>query len=995
MRRRKRYLAWTGGALLIAALFLIWRSLADETASFPVIPEEELYQKIQTLNSQDISYVQWIRSEAAGALKDTQGVEVRVSAADYSAASPDAELQRRRDDRLAADVVDWNNHKGWLEWQINVPEDGYYQLIVKYASLEGSFSQIVRGIQIDGQFPFKEAERLGLDRLWKDSQYPYERNEINNEIRPVQEEIKDWNEQWISDHTVSPEPLRFALSQGKHTVRLVGVKEPISLHSLAFVSPYRIPAYAEYASQSDAEPSSEAWYAAIEGEQFKRKTASSVRTISISNAFISPNPLGRIVYNAMGGTTWQNPGESVVWEITVPHTGQYALDLKYFQGYNGDATVYRTIKLDGKVPFREMLRYEFAPGTSVQLGTLANGEGNPYLFYLTEGTHELEMTVDNSLIRTAILALYEINERLTDIEQNVRIISGNYGFGGVVNLDTSRVWEMKRYDPEIDVKLVRLRDDLQSISDYLKGLYQNSSGATSALDAAVDRLDRLIDDVNNLPNEVGAFTEIKLSINNWTQTIESQPLYIDQLVVRTPNADPEIRPPGAWGKMKYAMSDFFRTFVQKYDENDYGNDEALTIWVQRNRDYVDLLQAMIDEEFTPRTGIEVNLSLMTSQQTLMMSAAAGRQPDVALGFGMEVPVDYAMRGAAVDLTQFEGFEEVYRRFNPGIMRSYTYDGKVYGLPEAVTYNMLFVRTDILEQLGLEPPDTWEDVIEMLPTLQENTMSFHYPRLANIITSGTSFMPLRSDFITAYYQHGAEFYSPDGLMPQLASDQGYEAFKRWTEWFTKYDLPRDVQEFFNYFRYGWTPVGVGDISTYIQLRIAAPELAGNWMMLPIPGVKQPDGTVERWSSQGVTSALMFEASDKKEKAWAFLDWWTSDDVQSRYGRDIESFAGIAYRWHTANVNAMQTLPWEEEDLLAINEQWRWEKNMPFVPGYYMLPREMDFAWNNAVLSGIPPREALDDAQKAFLREMQRKQLEFGIRPGDDLEIPIYQQPYRKE
>jgi ABC-type glycerol-3-phosphate transport system substrate-binding protein len=368
---------------------------------------------------------------------------------------------------------------------------------------------------------------------------------------------------------------------------------------------------------------------------------------------------------------------------------------------------------------------------------------------------------------------------------------------------------------------------------------------------------------------------------------------------------------------------------------------------------------------------------------------------VALGAGMEVPADFAMRGAAQDLTAFDGFERVAERFNPGVMRSFAYDGEVYGLPETLTYNMLFVRTDILSELGIDAPNTWEDVLDILPTLQENGMTFMFPRISTLQESGAAFMTRRPDFLTPYYQRGGEFYTSDGLLPRLNDEAGYAAFKEWTDWYAKYDLPRDVPEFFNHFRFGGIPIGVGDVSMYIQLAAAAPELAGHWKMLPIPGVEQPDGTIARWSSQGLASAMILKNSDRKEDAWTFLDWWTSDDVQGRYGRDIESYAGITYRWHTANRNALQTLPWEDDDLLAINEQWRWAKNMPFVPGYYMLPREMDFAWNDTLLNGTPAREALDDAQMALTREMLRKQSEFGIEPGDDLEIPPYENPYIKE
>lgn len=993
MRSFRRVLAWAGGLILIGAVILIWRSAANDPLVYPAVPEDELFRKLTPLEGASASYIQWIRSDEISAIQDTRNVEVTFAASEYIGLSADSKIALRFDRHLSEEVVDWEGGGGWIEWEVDVPQDGLYQIKINYAPLEGSYHSIVRGIQIDGTYPFAEAERIQLYRLWKDSVYPYERNELDHEVRPVQVEVSEWREQFIADHSVSAEPLRFAFTKGRHTIRLLGVKEPVSLHSITLAAPLSLPAYKDYAARFQNGRSNE-WTASLEAENYSFKSAANIRTLSVSDPFISPLPEGKIVYNAIGASTWRNPGESIAWEVTVPEDGFYMIDLKYFQGFIGNATAYRTIKIDGRIPFQEMARYEFESSNAIDYRTLSDSEGNPYLFYLEQGTHVLEMTVDNSIIRMAILALYQINEKLAAIEQKVRVISGNYGYGGVVNLDTTRAWEMERYDPQIRRKLTAIRDDLRYISDYLKGLYQGRTDSTTALDGAIARLDGLLEDVNQLPNEFSAFGEIRTNINSWTQTIENQPMYLDMIVVRTPEAAPSINPPSAWDRVVYSAADFFRTFVMDYEAKDK-EEEALTIWVMRGRDYVDLLQSMATEEFTKETGIDVNISLITNQNALLMSSAAGTQPDIALGFGLEVPVDFAMRGAAADLTRFQGFEEVANRFHPGVMRSYRYNGKVYGLPETVTYNMMFVRNDIMEELNIEPPNTWDDLLDILPTLQENAMSFHFPKLSSVITTGTSFMPLRSDFITPYYQHGAEFYTNDGLRPLLNSVEGLAAFKQWTDWFTKYDLPRDTAEFFNHFRFGGMPVGVADMNTYIQLSAAAPELAGSWSILPIPGIEREDGTVARWSNQGATSAMILDGSQKKDEAWRFLDWWTSDDVQSRYGRDIEALAGIAYRWFPANMNALQTLPWEEEDLTAINEQWRWAKNMPFVPGYYMLPREMDFAWIDVIVGGTPAREALEEAQLSFMREMMRKQLEFDIEAGDSLDIKSYDEPFGKE
>jgi ABC-type glycerol-3-phosphate transport system substrate-binding protein len=386
---------------------------------------------------------------------------------------------------------------------------------------------------------------------------------------------------------------------------------------------------------------------------------------------------------------------------------------------------------------------------------------------------------------------------------------------------------------------------------------------------------------------------------------------------------------------------------------------------------------MVDQDFTPKTGIQVNINLMPNPNMLILGNAAGDVPDIALGVGEATPADYAMRSAVEDLSKYPGFDAVNKRFIPGVQRALAYNGGTYGLPEVQNFQVLFYRTDIFDSLGLKAPDTWNDVFDLLPTLQENGMTMSIPK---------------ADFSTFFFENGAEAYSPDGLKATLTSPEGQKAFNMWTEMFTKYNLPIDIPAFFQHFRDGDIPIGIADFNTYVQLLVAAPEITGHWKIAPLPGIEQPDGQTARWSPQGLSAAMIMKKSDRKDEAWDFLKWWTSDEVQARYAKDIESFYGLEYRWNTANVGAMQTLNWSSDDLQAIREQARWAKNMPNVPGFYFLSREMDFAWNDTVFNNVPAEEALEDAQTSLQREMDSRQQDFGIGSGADLRVPQIRQPF---
>jgi ABC-type glycerol-3-phosphate transport system substrate-binding protein len=136
----------------------------------------------------------------------------------------------------------------------------------------------------------------------------------------------------------------------------------------------------------------------------------------------------------------------------------------------------------------------------------------------------------------------------------------------------------------------------------------------------------------------------------------------------------------------------------------------------------------------------------------------------------------------------------------------------------------------------------------------------------------------------------------------------------------------------------------------------------------------------------------EQSTKKEQAWEFLKWWTREDTQVRFGREMEALVGAAARWATANVEAMQQLPWKVEDREQLNAQWDWVEGIPPVLGGYYVTMQFDWLFRAIVLDNEPIRESVLDRNREIDREITRKRVELGYETDYDKLDPKWKQLY---
>ncbi len=814
-----------------------------------------------------------------------------------------------------------------------------------------------------------------LPALWKDEQGGIPHDRYGNEISPSQERVTETFDAYLTDKAaLSSSAVTIHHDGGELTFSLTMQAQATAFERIALIPDEELPAYYEYmASHEDKRDASS--LVTVEGEQMRVKSDSFIRAKNTKNASLTPYSTYQKVLNVLDENSVYKSGQKALWEFEVPESGLYTLAFKYVQGANGNMPCFRKIEIDGSVPYKELesVAFPYRFGTGYHNLVPVDAQGNALKVYLEKGVHTISVEVNGEAYDAVYNEIKDIMEDINDLAMSIKKLIGN-------NTDANRTWDVEDYLPDVCAQLEDMEKRAGGIYEELGEIAGKEPTFANNLHYAQTNLRKLREKPSTLPNRLNLLSEgtgsTAQSFGDLLPVLESQPVGFDELYLAgdigaLPEADA-----GFFVNLWEGVKSFFYSFSSDMSSSNYSVSgktagDELQVWVNRPVQYLEIMQQMVDTRFTAQTGIKVNFSVMPNEQKLILSNASKTNPDVALGIAYTTPYDFAIRGGAKNLLEYDGFLEWYNEeFNLESVVPMCYNHGVYGVSETQDFLVLIYRKDILEKLGLSVPDTWEDAADMMPTLLRYGMNFNIPA-SNMVTfknfQGTS------PFI---YQAGGAFYSVSGDRTAINTASSYNGMQEMTELYQITSLQQYIASFFNSFRYGQVPIGVSGFSTYIQIEMAAPELAGKWDIAPAPGTMGEDGVVRRYQMADGTAGMIFNNTEHPQEAYEFLKWWMSKDTQVEFAYSLQSRFGPEFRWNTANVKAFEELPYPKEHKDIILEQWRWQKEVARHPASYMVEREASNVWNNVVVMGRMLRTELDKAAIISNREISRKLNEFG-------------------
>ncbi len=935
--------------------------------------------------------------EKYGSQPNYDGEDIVINAADAVEIPAGAEVLAQLDGKTN---VLYLPSEGGATWTVTVPETGLYAMELSYYAISelngvkvSKAADIERTLRINGEVPYTEVRNLVMTKTWIDSlkddqlitdtngnieDIVYDQDSAGNHRRPTKIEAPEWETYTVCDPTgYYNGEFFFYLEAGENTISLEAQKEPMAIESITLRARQSLMSYEEYLNYHKAHGATVAPHDSIIRLEAEFASATSSSTIYGQNdgtsAITSPQHASYSWINDIGGRNgsynWSSVGQWIEWTVSIPEGagGFYTINSRFLSSALEGLFVSRRLYIDDEIPFEEANNLEFIYDKGWQGGTFTDGTTD-FEFYLEGGkTHTFKLEVNYGNMGGLIAEVRDCVTRINEIYITILQISGT-------DPDPYMDYSYYKRIPDEIAEMNVLAKRLYAVSEQIQEI---SGGKSSSATATIENVARVLetmaaDSERQIAKNFSALKSYIGNLGTWINDISQQALILDYFLIQPAGNELPKGEGSFFQNAWFEIQKFIYSFIR--DNSSFGSAEAgegvtkIEVWTTVSREYAQIIRSIIDESFgREHPDISVNLKLVTAG-TLLPATLSGVGPDVMMDVTSSDCINYAVRGAVLDLSKYEGFDELKTYFHesawvPVTVALDSVDGEiaVYGVPEKQSFSVMFYRKDILASLGLSVPNTWDEFNAIMPILVSQNYLVGMPHDTTITNM----------FI---YQNNGSLYTNGGTTISFDQDITLDAFTQLCTFFTTYRFPL-TYDAANRFRSGEMPLFIGDYITYYnQFTIFAPELKGLWGFTTIPGTVQEDGSINKSVMAAInTIVIMMDAADRgtDEAGFKFIKWWMGATVQGQYANELVALLGPAGKYATANMDAFNDMSWTASELKEIQNQFSNLQAVPEMPGSYIIARNIEFAFLNVYNNDYVPSEALQDYTNTINAEFQRK------------------------
>jgi multiple sugar transport system substrate-binding protein len=305
-------------------------------------------------------------------------------------------------------------------------------------------------------------------------------------------------------------------------------------------------------------------------------------------------------------------------------------------------------------------------------------------------------------------------------------------------------------------------------------------------------------------------------------------------------------------------------------------------------------------EFTAATGIKVDFIEMPEltlfeKASLDLESGTGIYDVIQYDF-MRIP-KYGPKGKLLALNEFAANPDLVNKswfarenFPKNYLEGMSIDGKLYGLPLFCHTNFLHYRKDLFKKYGIKVPTTFAELSDAAKKLTLDTNGD-----GKIDQFGIALRGQRGESINMWvypmflWAYGGQFFDSK-WKPTFNGKEGVAALNKYVELLQRYGPPGAAN-------YGWTEIQNGLLDGHIAMVIDVEfmgllsedpkisKVVGKMGHTYIPlkaGVAGFPDPASRAAALWAWAIAINGASEKKEAAWQFVQWWTSTEIGLKCG-----------------------------------------------------------------------------------------------------------------
>ena len=375
------------------------------------------------------------------------------------------------------------------------------------------------------------------------------------------------------------------------------------------------------------------------------------------------------------------------------------------------------------------------------------------------------------------------------------------------------------------------------------------------------------------------------------------------------------------------------------------------------------------EEFTEMTGITVNFANEpwgSFQERIVTESIAGTGAfDVILWLDAWGPTFIQTLEPLEPYIERDGIDYA-DDYPPSFMEAAVFDGTIYGFPTRTHAFVLFYREDVFNELGLEPPATWDDLIAAGRTIQENTDLAGHSNYYGVGSAQNLFL-----WALQLWGNGGDIFD-ENFRPIFNNAAGVEA----TELYASLAEIGPEAQFSNNEGDARLSVTTGESAmiigwwwfapTFDDPEAASEEVIGNVAHAPVPAFPGEEPISFALSEPVGISSF----SQNKDAAWEWIKFLSSPDFDREVVLDKSDPA-------TSTVVVSHTSNLEDPEVNEVNGGLHESaapglansRLMPLIPEWAEVASILEVAVNDIVL-GADVQATLDEAAADVEAVMER-------------------------